>query len=86
LSLGLLGQQAQGTEGLVDFMGHADGQLAGVLQFVQAPPQLAQCGLGGGKVGLGLAEDLSAVMPLDTLTTFQQDSRSHQQGHNKQSA
>ena len=67
-------------------MGHTDCQLAGVLQLVQAPAQLAQRGFGGGKVGLGLLEDVVEALPLETLPPFQQDSRSNQQGQQQQSS
>jgi hypothetical protein len=52
--------------------------LAGVLQFVQAPAQLAQRGFGGRKVGLGLLEDLLEALPLEPLPPFQQNYRSNQ--------
>jgi hypothetical protein len=60
-------------------MGHTDGQLAGVLQLVQAPAQLAQRGFGGDKVGLGLLEDVLEALPLEMLPPFQHDSRSNHQ-------
>jgi hypothetical protein len=56
-----------------------------VLQLVDTPLLLAQGGLGGGKVGLGLLEDLLVALPLETLTSFQQDSRTNQQGQKEQS-
>jgi hypothetical protein len=59
-------------------MGHTHCQLAGVLQFVQAPAQLAQRGFGGRKVGLGLLEDLLEALPLQPLPPFQQNYRSNQ--------
>jgi hypothetical protein len=61
-------------------MGHTDGQLTGVLLLIQAPAQLVQRGLGGGKVGLCLLEDVLVALPLETPPPFQQDYPSNQQG------